>query len=51
MNIIKILKTVVKICSYVIVVKEVVEFIIKRLEPFYDNTEHTEFEDLPAEKE
>lgn len=51
MNILKILKTALKWCGYVAVLAEFIAFAIKKIEPFFDDTEHTEFEDLPAEKE
>jgi hypothetical protein len=51
MNALKILKTTLKWCGYVAVFAEFIQFAIKKIEPFFDDTENTTFEDLPAEKE
>ena len=46
MNILKVLKTVLKFCAYVAVFAEFVQFAITKVEPFFDNTETIDHEEL-----
>lgn len=50
MNVLKVLRTALKFCAYVAVFAEFVEFAIKKIEPFFDSTESTSFEEIPADK-